>query len=71
MKQTHQDDCETQSKKTLEQRTSQENRTESEIIAILDGMYENIAAGDTMTEVDCFEDAIDLIKHEVGYVEIT
>lgn len=45
-----------------------ENKTEREITSIIDGMYENIQSGE-VSEVDAFDDAIDLIKQEIGYVE--
>jgi hypothetical protein len=44
----------------------QHNKTELEIISILQGMYKNIASGE-VSDVDGMVDAIDLIKQEVGY----
>ncbi len=40
--------------------------TAAEIKSILDGMYRQIALGE-VSEADAMDDAIDLIKQEVGY----
>lgn len=57
--------CSIDSMKTIQ---TQENKTEREITSIIDGMYENILSGE-VNEVDAFDDALDLIKQEIGYVE--
>jgi len=42
-----------------------QNKTEKEITAIINSMYENIGSG--VDEQDAIFDAMELIKQEVGY----
>ena len=43
-----------------------DNNTDAEVKSILDSMYKQIMLGE-VSETDAMGDAIDLIKHEVGY----
>jgi len=45
---------------------TEHNKTELEIISILQGMQKNIDSGEVF-EIDGLTDAIDLIKQEVGF----
>jgi len=45
---------------------TEHNKTELEIISILQGMQQNIDSGE-VSEIDGLTDAIDLIKQEIGF----
>jgi len=44
------------------------NQTEREINAILNDLDNNLNSHDSFMELDYYNDCIDLIKHEIGFI---
>jgi len=45
------------------------NQTEREINAIINDLDKNLNEQESFLELDYYNDCIDLIKHEIGYIK--